>query len=200
MINIKRVFDLLLSILGSLSLAPLFIIIAVLIKLEDGGPVFFRQKRVGYKGKTFFIWKLRTMTASAEKCSGRLSVGRDPSITRIGRWLRKTKINELPQLINVLLGEMSLVGPRPELLRYVALYNAEQRKVLDLKPGITDPASLRYRNESELLAGSADPEKTYIQEIMPKKIRMSLEYASKATILSDMWVIIRTFWSLIKNE
>ncbi|MDH7578545.1 MAG: sugar transferase [Bacillota bacterium] len=192
----KRAFDLFWATLGLLMLSPLFVVIAVLIKLEDKGPVFFRQERVGYRGKSFRIWKFRTMVIDAEKCGGQLTVGRDPRITRVGYWLRKTKLDELPQLINVLLGEMSLVGPRPEVPLYVSLYTPEQRRVLDLVPGITDPASITYRNESEVLARSGYPEQKYIEEIMPEKIRINLNYAAKATVWSDIWVIIQTIFSL----
>lgn len=188
----KRAFDLFWSVLGLLVLAPLFAAIALLIKLEDGGPVFFRQERVGYRSRFFRIWKFRTMVVDAEKRGGQLTVGRDPRVTRVGHWLRKMKLDEFPQLINVLVGEMTLVGPRPEVPRYVELYTAEQRRVLDLVPGITDPASIKYRDENEILARSQQPEQTYIQEIMPEKIRLNLLYAEKATVWSDIRVIVST--------
>jgi lipopolysaccharide/colanic/teichoic acid biosynthesis glycosyltransferase len=188
----KRLFDLFWSTLGLLVLWPLFLIIAILIKLDDGGPVFYRQERVGYRGRPFKIWKFRTMIVNAEKVGKPLTVGRDPRITRVGYWLRKFKLDELPQLINVFLGEMSLVGPRPEVPKYVALYNAEQKRVLNLMPGITDPASIKFKDESELLAQASDPEKFYIEKIMPEKIRLNLEYAERATLWSDFLVILRT--------
>lgn len=188
----KRLFDLFWSTLGLLTLWPLFLIIAILIKLDDGGPVFYRQERVGYKGRPFKIWKFRTMIVNAEKVGKPLTVGRDPRITRVGYWLRKFKLDELPQLINVFLGEMSLVGPRPEVPKYVALYNAEQKRVLNLMPGITDPASIKFKDESELLAQASDPEKFYIEKIMPEKIRLNLEYAERATLWSDFLVILQT--------
>lgn len=192
----KRLFDLFWSLLGLAVLWPLFLLIALLIKLEDGGPVFFRQERVGYKGHPFHIWKFRTMVVDAEKRGKLLTVGRDPRITRVGYWLRRFKIDELPQLINVTLGQMSLVGPRPEVPQYVALYTPEQREVLELVPGITDPASIAYRHENDLLACSPDPERTYIEEIMPEKIRLNLEYARRATIWTDLVVILQTIISL----
>lgn len=196
----KRLFDLFWSMLGLAVLWPLFLLIALLIKLEDGGPVFFRQERVGYKGRSFRIWKFRTMVVDAEKLGKPLTVGRDPRITRVGYWLRRFKLDELPQLINVMLGQMSLVGPRPEVPWYVALYTPEQRKVLEIVPGITDPASIAYRYENDLLACSPDPERTYIEEIMPEKIRLNLEYAIRATFWTDMMVILRTIVSLGKGR
>lgn len=197
---VKRLFDLLGVVLGLLVLAPLFAVIAVLIKMEDRGPVFFRQERVGYKGRPFFILKYRTMVRDAEKRGGQLTVGRDSRITRVGYWLRKTKLDELPQLMNVLLGEMTLVGPRPEMQRYVSLYTTEQRRVLDLMPGITDPASIKYRNESEMLGRSYNPELLYIEEIMPEKIRMNLQYAEKATVWCDMCLIISTLTHILPGS
>jgi len=192
----KRAFDLFWVLLGLAVVWPLFVLIAFLIKLEDGGAVFFRQKRVGYHGRAFRIWKFRTMVVEAEERGKPLTVGRDPRITRVGRWLRKTNLDELPQLINVVKGEMSLVGPRPEVPRYVALYTPEERKVLELIPGMTDPASIAYRSESELLAQVEDPERFYIAEIMPTKLRLNLDYARRATVISDCVVILRTLLRL----
>lgn len=188
----KRVLDFTASLLGVLILWPFFLIIAVLIKAEDGGPVFFRQVRVGKGGKHFRIWKFRTMVVDAEHKGGLITVGRDPRVTKVGYWLRKAKLDELPQLFNVLRGEMSLVGPRPEVPRYVGFYSEEQRRVLELKPGITDPASILYRNENDLLDGVPDPEKVYVEQIMPDKIRLNLEYAARASFWSDLGVILRT--------
>jgi FlaA1/EpsC-like NDP-sugar epimerase/lipopolysaccharide/colanic/teichoic acid biosynthesis glycosyltransferase len=187
----KRIFDLFWSIVGLLFFSPFFLIIAAAIRLSDGGPAFFRQERVGYRGRTFRMWKFRTMEVDAEK-KGFLTVGHDTRITKVGRWLRTYKLDELPQLLNVLMGEMSIVGPRPEVPRYVALYNDEQKKVLDLMPGITDPASLKYINESMVLNGSPDPESTYIHKVMPEKIRMNLEYAGKRSLFKDALIIIKT--------
>ena len=194
----KRLFDIVASAIGLLVLWPVFLVIAVLIKLEDGGPVFYRQERIGYKGKPFKIWKFRTMVVNADKLGKPLTAGRDPRITRVGYWLRKFKLDELPQLLNVLLGEMSLVGPRPEVPQYVALYAPEQKKVLDLIPGITDPASIMFANEAELLAEASDPEKFYIEHIMPTKIRLNMEYASHATLCSDILVILKTLVRIVR--
>jgi lipopolysaccharide/colanic/teichoic acid biosynthesis glycosyltransferase len=147
---------------------------------------------VGRRGKPFRIWKFRTMVVDAAVLGPPLTVGEDPRITPIGRWLRKLKLDELPQLFNVLVGEMSLVGPRPEVPKYVALYSPEQRRVLDCRPGITDPASLAYFNENELLAGAAEPQAVYIAQIMPAKLQINAEYAARATLASDLMIILRT--------
>ncbi|MDN5332052.1 MAG: hypothetical protein PWP45_1277 [Tepidanaerobacteraceae bacterium] len=196
----KRLFDIFWSFIGLILLLPLFVIVAVLIKIEDGGPVFFRQERIGFKGKKFKIWKFRTMVVDAEKKGKQITVSNDPRITKIGRLLRKYKIDELPQLINVLKGDMSLVGPRPEVERYVRLYNDEQKQVLNFVPGITDPASLAFRNENELLSLEKDPEKFYIEEIMPIKIKMNLDYLKKANLWTDFVVIIKTIFVPIVDK
>jgi lipopolysaccharide/colanic/teichoic acid biosynthesis glycosyltransferase len=197
----KRIFDLIFTVPGLIVLLPFFVLIALWIKLDSKGPVLYRQERVGRHGKTFGIYKFRTMVENADKIGGAITIGNDPRITKVGRFLRKYKIDELPQLINVLKGEMSLVGPRPEVSKYVNLYTSEQREVLNLIPGITDPASIKYRNENILLAASRDtyeasydPEQVYIQEIMPDKIRINLEYASRATVLTDFKVVIKTIF------
>ena len=186
----KRLFDLSWSMLGLAVLWPLFALVAVLVKLEDGGPVFFRQRRVGFKGREFRVWKFRTMVPEAPERGPAVTVGGDPRITRVGRMLRRLKIDELPQLFNVLAGEMSLVGPRPEVPEYARFYAAEQRRVLDLVPGLTDAASLRFRDEGTLLTGRADPGQTKITEILPTKIRLSLRYAAHATRWTDFVVIL----------
>lgn len=165
----KRIFDLLFSLMGILVLAPIFLAIAVWIKVDSPGSVFFRQVRVGQFGKEFRIYKFRTMVTNAEALGKQITVGEDPRITDCGRFLRKYKLDELPQLFNVLKGDMSLVGSRPEVPKYVALYTPEQLKVLELPPGITDLASIRFRNESELLAQAENPEEFYVKEIMPQK-------------------------------
>jgi len=195
----KRLFDLCWTIPGLLVLWPAFLVIAVLIKLDDGGAVFFRQVRVGQYGRAFRVWKFRTMIARAEQCGGPLTVGDDPRITRVGRWLRHSKLDELPQLFNVLAGQMSLVGPRPEVPHYVALYTPDQRRVLDLVPGITDPASIAYRDESALLAQAPDWERQYIDVIMPEKIRLNLAYAARATQWKDFLVVVVTLLSLVSR-
>lgn len=192
----KRAFDIIATALGLLALAPLFALVAVLIKLGDGGPVFFRQARVGRHGRLFRMWKFRTMVVDAERCGPLLTVGCDPRVTPVGHWLRKTKIDELPQLFNVLRGEMSLVGPRPSVAKFVAAYTPEQAPILELTPGITDPASVAFINESEILSTAADPEAEYIERVMPVKVRLSLEYARRATLWSDVLVILTTLYRL----
>lgn len=193
----KRVVDVVVSALAVLLLWPLGLVIAGAVVLGDGGPAFFRQERVGRGGGTFRMWKFRTMVVDAERRGRQLTVGGDPRVTRVGAVLRRTKLDELPQLFNVLRGEMSLVGPRPEVPRYVALYTADQRAVLRLTPGITDPASLRYRDESTELAVAADPERMYVEHILPEKIRLNLTYASQATWVSDLAVIGATVGALV---
>ena len=190
----KRLFDLCWTLPGLLVLWPAFLVIALLIKLDDGGLVFFRQVRVGRSGRAFRVWKFRTMIAHAEQLGAPLTVGEDPRATRFGRWLRQSKLDELPQLFNVLAGEMSLVGPRPEVPRYVALYSPDQRRVLDLMPGITDPASIAYRHENDLLARAPDPERHYISVILPAKIRINLDYAARATRWTDLVVLLDTLF------
>lgn len=196
MTRTKRVMDVCGSLVGLVVLVPLFVLVSVAIAVEGrrggGGPVFFGQERVGFGGERFRMWKFRTMVVGAEQQGAQVTVGADPRITAVGRWLRRLKIDELPQLLNVLLGEMSLVGPRPEVSRYVALYTTEQRSVLRLVPGITDPASIRYRDEGTELARAADPERFYIDEIMPEKIRLNLDYAALATPWSDTMVVLST--------
>lgn len=194
----KRLFDLLFSIPGFLLLSPFFYLAALAIKLDSPGPVFFRQVRVGQKGQYFRLIKFRTMAVNAEKMGPQITVGRDPRITRLGRLLRKAKVDELPQLFNVLAGDMSLVGPRPEVPSYVGLYSQPQKRVLELMPGITDPASIKYRHESEILAESPAPEKTYIEVIMPEKININLAYGLEATVFSDFKVVLKTLQRLIR--
>ena len=199
MTRAKRSFDLVGAGLGAVLLAPLLALLALLVKAEGGGPVLFKQERVGYRGRRFRIWKFRTMVPDAETRGLPLTVGRDPRMTRIGAWMRRLKLDELPQLFNVLFGDMSLVGPRPDVPRYVALYRAPERRVLELVPGMTDEASIRYMGESTLLAASPDPERYYLEEIAPEKIRLSLEYAARATVWTDLRVILATlrhlYWS-----
>jgi lipopolysaccharide/colanic/teichoic acid biosynthesis glycosyltransferase len=188
----KRLFDISFASLGLLVLSPLFALLALAIKLSDGGAVLFRQERIGQGGQVFKILKFRSMIPNAERIG--LSVTRvgDPRITRVGRFLRHTKLDELPQLWNVLVGEMSLVGPRPEVPRYVERYTHQQRKVLALKPGITDPAALEFRKEEALLSLATDPETFYLEQCMPRKVALSLEYAARASWWTDLGVIVRT--------
>lgn len=189
---IKRLFDILCALFGILVLLPFFLFLSSWILIEDGVPVLFFQKRVGKNGKDFWLYKFRTMRKNAEKM-GQLTIGdRDPRVTNSGYYLRKYKLDELPQLFNVLFGTMSLVGPRPEVKKYVLLYTEEQRKVLQVKPGITDLASLEYFKESELLAASSDPETTYIKEIMPEKLKLNLEYIHRASIITDLGIVLKT--------
>lgn len=189
----KRLFDLLGAALALLLLAPLLVLVAVAVRLDSPGPVFFRQERVGRGGKLFRIHKFRTMRVDAQALGPQVTVGRDVRITRVGHWLRNRRIDELPQFIDVLLGRMSLVGPRPEVPRYVAHYpEALKRQLLAVRPGITDPAALAHIDEAALLAGSVDPEREYIDSILPRKLALQAEYAARATLWSDLQVLGRT--------
>lgn len=188
---LKRFFDLVTAGLALLLLAPLLLAVAVIVKLDSPGPVFFRQERVGRHGVPFRIHKFRTMRHEAPGLP--LTVGADARITRSGRWLRRTRIDELPQLIDVLAGSMSLVGPRPEVPRYVALYPpALRERALAVRPGITDPASLEFIDEAEQLARAADPEREYVEVILPRKVQRAAEYAERATLATDLAVLLRT--------
>lgn len=195
----KRLFDIVASGLGLIFLSPLFLIVAIWIKLDSPGPVFFRQVRVGRFNKDFRIFKFRTMRVGSDKGSQITIGGRDPRVTRAGYWLRKFKIDELPQLINVFIGDMSLVGPRPEVRRYVDLYTPEQMHVLDVRPGITDAASIKFRNESEFLKQVDDPEKHYIEVIMPMKLDLYLQYVNCHSFKGDIRLILETLWTVISQ-
>ena len=185
-----RWLEVALAATGLIVFAPAALIIAWAIRREDGGPVFFRQERVGLRGRPFAILKFRTMS---EDGAGQLITARDdPRVTRVGRFLRRTKLDEVPQLWNVVRGEMSFVGPRPEVAKYVALYTPEQRQVLEFRPGITDEASLAYRDEEAMLAAQADPEVFYVRELLPAKIVLNLEYQRRRTVWTDVGVILRT--------
>ncbi len=194
----KRLFDVLGAGFGLLLLAPLLLCIALWIKLDSRGPVFFRQQRVGRFGVPFRIHKFRSMREDAPLAGPQITVGADARITRAGHFLRRSKLDELPQLLDVLAGSMSLVGPRPEVPRYVAMYPpALREKVLSVRPGITDPASIEYRDESTLLARSADPERVYIEQIMPAKLRCAAEYVDRMSLLNDVRLIgatLRGLW------
>ena len=196
----KRTLDMMGAGLGVVVLAPWLGLLALLIKAEDGGPVFFRQERVGHRGRVFRMWKFRTMVVDAAARGLPLTVGQDPRVTRVGAWLRRLKLDELPQLFNVLVGDMTLVGPRPEVPCYVASYDAEQRRVLELVPGVTDEASIRYVAESALLAAALDPERVYVSEIVPDKIRLNLAYAAHATVWTDVRVILATLGQLLRSS
>lgn len=194
----KRLFDILGSAVALLLLAPLLLLVALAVRLDSPGPVFFRQERVGRGGVTFHIHKFRTMRMDAPRLGPQVTVGRDPRITRVGHWLRARRIDELPQFIDVLLGRMSLVGPRPEVPRFVAHYPPALRaQVLAVRPGITDPASLAHIDEAALLDGSPDPERTYIEQILPRKLALQAEYAAAATLWSDIAVLGRTLRVLV---
>lgn len=188
----KRTFDIVASFVGLLLLSPLFLIVAVWIMLDSKGGVFYKQVRVGRNNKDFLLYKFRSMRVNADK-AGLLTVGgRDARITRSGYTIRKYKIDELPQLLNVFLGDMSLVGPRPEVRKYVDLYTEEQRKVLTVRPGITDPASIKYRNENDLLSTQSNPEQYYIDVIMQDKLRINEEYITTHTFFKDILLIFKT--------
>lgn len=196
----KRLFDIVASGLGLLVLSPILIIVAIWIKLDSKGPVFYRQVRVGRYNKDFSIFKFRSMRVGSDKGSLVTIGGRDPRVTRSGYFIRKFKIDELPQLINVFIGDMSLVGPRPEVRHYVNYWSPEQMRVLDVRPGITDPASIRFRNENELLEQAEDPEKYYIEVIMQDKIKLYLEYVENASFWYDIKLIFKTFWVIVKER
>ena len=196
--KVIRFFDFVLSLVGLVVLAPIFIVLAVWIKIDSMGPVFYKQIRVGQNGKDFGLFKFRSMVVDADK-KGLITVGgRDPRITRSGYFIRKYKLDELPQLINVLVGDMSLVGPRPEVKKYVELYTDEQQKVLSVKPGITDYASIEYMDENEILGKSTDPEKTYIEEIMPEKIKYNMKYIKNRSLIEYFKIIFLTVLKIIR--
>ncbi|CCN16486.1 O-antigen biosynthesis protein WlbG [Bordetella bronchiseptica] len=196
---IKRLFDVVCSGLGLLALLPLLALIAIAIKLDSPGPVFFRQERVGKGGVPFRIHKLRSMSVRQDPQAGQITVGADPRITRVGKWIRKWKLDELVQLIDVFTGSMSLVGPRPEVPRYVVLYpDALRNLVLSVRPGITDPASIRFRNENEILGQSSDPERTYREIILPEKLRIQAEYVQTRTFLGDLKIIAHTLLAVAR--
>jgi len=189
---IKRIFDITSSFMVLVLLFPFIIIISVLIKLDSKGSVFFSQIRVGKNGKDFLLLKFRTMKVANEN-SSLITIGKDNRITNFGRVLRKYKLDELPQLVNILFGKMSVVGPRPEVRKYVNLYSSIQLEILNAKPGLTDPSSLKFSNESELLGKVENPEKYYIEELMPAKIDLSLRYIKSQNFTNDLKIIFRTF-------
>ena len=193
-----RFFDFILSLVGLVVLAPIFIVLAIWIKTDSKGPVFYKQVRVGQNGIDFGLFKFRSMVVDADK-KGLITVGgRDPRITRSGYFIRKYKLDELPQQINVLVGDMSLVGPRPEVRKYVDLYTDEQQKVLSVKPGITDYASIEYMDENEILGKSSDPEKTYIEEIMPEKIKYNMKYIQNKNVSEYFKIIFLTLLKIVR--
>lgn len=195
----KRLFDIIASGLGLIVLSPLFVILAIWIKTDSKGPVFYRQTRVGRGNKDFQLYKFRSMRPDSDKL-GLITVGgRDPRVTRSGYYIRKYKLDEFPQLINVFIGDMSLVGPRPEVRKYVDMYTPEQMRVLSVRPGITSLASIRYRNENDILAAADDPDRCYIEQVMPDKLAIDLEYVDRATLWNDIKLIFSTFREIIVN-
>jgi len=194
---LKRAFDIVASGMGLIVLSPLFLILAIWIKVDSRGPVFYRQIRVGRGNKDFRLFKFRSMRPDSDKL-GLITVGgHDPRVTRSGYYIRKYKLDEFPQLINVFIGDMSLVGPRPEVRKYVDMYTPEQMRVLSVRPGITSLASIRYRNENDILAAADDPDKCYIEKIMPDKLAIDLEYVEHANLWNDIKLIFSTFKEII---
>lgn len=194
----KRLCDIVLSAAGLLCLSPLLLVVALWVKIDSTGPVFYRQLRVGRYNKDFRIYKFRSMYTDSDK-RGLITIGgHDPRVTRAGYYIRKLKLDELPQLINVLLGDMSFVGPRPEVRKYVDMYTPEQLHVLDVRPGITDAASIKYRNENDILARQNNPEQYYIDVVMQDKLRINLEYVAHNSLLEDLKLIFETFKAIIK--
>ncbi|MCB6182164.1 sugar transferase [Leeia sp. TBRC 13508] len=195
---LKRCFDFLAAVFGLLVLSPVFIVVALWIRADSPGPIFFRQERVGRFGETFRIHKFRTMRVDAERAGLQITVGQDNRITKSGEFLRHYKLDELPQLIDVLVGSMSLVGPRPEVPRYVAVYPEDVRKiVLSVRPGITDLASIEYRHENALLGASSNPEKTYIEEVMPAKLALNCQYVKTQSLWLDIRLILKTLQAIL---
>ncbi len=195
----KRLFDIAFSLLGLTALSPLLFVLAILIKKEDGGSVFYRGLRIGRQGVPFKVFKFRTMVSNAEKMGGPSTAGDDPRITGIGRFLRKYKLDELPQLINVLKGEMSFVGPRPEVPHYVNMLTKEERAILSVRPGITDWASIWNSDEGAILSGNPDPEKAYMEKIRPEKIRLQLKYVRERSFFIDLKIIFQTLRTIIPS-
>jgi lipopolysaccharide/colanic/teichoic acid biosynthesis glycosyltransferase len=195
----KRVFDILFSLVVLILLGPFLLVIAVLIKIGSPGPVFYRGERVGLGGRSFRIYKFRSMVVDADRKGASSTAEDDPRITKIGRFLRKYKLDELPQFLNVLVGDMSVVGPRPQVAWAVDLYTPEERRLLDVRPGITDYASIRFRNEGEILRGYPDPDKAYLQLIAPEKTRLGLEYVQNHSLGVDLKIIVMTFVSLFRK-
>jgi len=195
---VKRLLDVVLSLVGLLVIAPILAALVVWIRLDSKGPAFYRGLRAGRWGRPFLILKLRTMAENAEQLGGAETASDDPRITRAGRFLRQYKLDEFPQLFNVLKGDMSLVGPRPEVLDEVVCYTSQEQKVLRIQPGITDWASLKFHHEGEILRGSQDPHRTYHEKIRPEKLRLQLQYVQSHTVLTDCWIICRTFRAIFE--
>jgi lipopolysaccharide/colanic/teichoic acid biosynthesis glycosyltransferase len=196
----KRLLDIVISITGIVLLTPVWIVAAGLVKLTSRGPVFFRQERMGRGFRPFRIYKFRSMHQDAPTKGSLVTFGADPRITAVGRFLRATKVDELPQLLNVLLGEMSLVGPRPEVRKYVEMFRADYKDILCVRPGITDPASIRFCNEAEILGQATDPEREYIEQVLPEKIRLAKEYAQNPSLWLDLLIILKTIHVLGRRK
>lgn len=190
----KRLFDFVFSVFGLIVLLPLFVLVSIMVKAGSRGPVFFKQKRIGKNSKEFSVIKFRTMEVGAERLGGRITPENDKRVTYVGRTLRKYKLDELPQIFNVLMGDMSFVGPRPEVSEFVQYYPIEaKKKVLSIRPGITDPASIQFRNEGETLSRSSDPERLYIEKIIPQKLALYETYVDERSLLGDIKIILTTF-------
>jgi len=189
---VKWAADITLSAAGLMATTPLLVTVAIAVRLDSTGPVLFRQERIGRHGQKFKIWKFRTMVQDAEKLGAKITAGGDSRVTRVGRLLRATKIDELPQLVNVLVGQMSLVGPRPEVAKYVELFKEDYAEILTVRPGITDEASITYRNEEAILAEATDPEAMYVEQIMPQKIALYRRYVNEVSLRTDLSILWRT--------
>jgi lipopolysaccharide/colanic/teichoic acid biosynthesis glycosyltransferase len=196
----KRTFDILVAAIGLILFAPLFLVIAILVKFDSNGPIFFRQQRIGRNFRAFEIYKFRTMVQEASQLGKAITYGDDSRITRAGRLLRKAKLDELPQLINVLKGEMSFVGPRPEVPQYVELFRRDYTEILTVRPGITDLASLKYRDEAALLGKAENPEEEYVSRVLPDKIRLAKDYLKHSSFCFDVAVIVKTLFRIVRTS
>jgi lipopolysaccharide/colanic/teichoic acid biosynthesis glycosyltransferase len=192
----KRIFDFIASLIGLILLSPFLVIIGILIKISDKGPIFYRSKRIGQNFKPFYLLKFRTMVVNAEELGPSITKGGDQRITKIGKFLRKTKLDELPQLWNVVKGELSLVGPRPEVEKYISFYKDDYKEILKIRPGITDYAAIKFRNEEEILAKFEDVEKAYIENVLPEKIKLYKTYLNEIGFLTDLKIIFKTLWGI----
>ena len=195
----KRAFDIMVSLTGLVVVLPLLPVVAVAIKWDSPGPIFFKQRRMGRGFRPFFIYKFRTMVENAPALGMSITAGRDPRITRVGQFLRQTKLDELPQLINVLKGDMSLVGPRPEVPRYVELFREDYKEILQIRPGITDLASLKYRDEAAILGQAENPEEEYVKRVLPEKIRLAKDYINQSSLYFDIMLIFKTLVKLVES-
>lgn len=196
---LKLAFDISAAAFGLLLLSPILLLVAAMVKITSSGPALFRQERVGRGGKPFFIIKFRSMVADAPNRGGQITYGADPRITTVGRLIRKTKIDELPQLFNVLRGEMSLVGPRPEVRKYIDMFAEDYMEILRVRPGITDLASVKYRDEAAILGAAADPEREYVERVLPEKIRLAREYVRRQSLLLDLRIIFGTLFLITRD-